>query len=169
MYLSEFLLHYAKSECLKFGLQMLKQKKTYLQMTLSLLKRHSNTEKCQKDFIKRCPDGIDDQFNRLVQEVRDIEAQLEKKRNRRTSLKVPHAGESNLNTSMLSNDSTKRKTAPMFISGHNLVGSASPDSPTRDSRRSLGSNNQHSSRLTMSPQKLDKTSLLQTSSSSHRL
>lgn len=29
MYLSEFLLHYAKSECLKMGLLMLKQKKSY--------------------------------------------------------------------------------------------------------------------------------------------
>jgi len=29
MYLSEFLLHYAKSECLRIGLNMLKQKKSY--------------------------------------------------------------------------------------------------------------------------------------------
>ena len=59
MYLSEFLLHYAKSECLKLGLMMLKQKKTYQQIVIALLKKHPNQEKNIKDYIKRCPPGID--------------------------------------------------------------------------------------------------------------
>lgn len=39
MYLSEFLLHYAKSECLKLGLMILKQNKSLKTVVLNLLKR----------------------------------------------------------------------------------------------------------------------------------
>ena len=39
MYLSEFLLHYAKSECLKLGLMILKQGKSLKAVVTGLLKR----------------------------------------------------------------------------------------------------------------------------------
>jgi len=39
MYLSEFLLHYAKSECLKLGLMILKANKTFQAVVVGLLKR----------------------------------------------------------------------------------------------------------------------------------
>ena len=45
MYLSEFLLHYAKSECLKLGLMILKQNKTYQGVVVGILKKHNNTQK----------------------------------------------------------------------------------------------------------------------------
>ena len=44
MYLSEFLLHYAKSECLKLGLMILKQNKSLKQVVLNLLKRQRNSQ-----------------------------------------------------------------------------------------------------------------------------
>ena len=37
MYLSEFLLHYAKSECLKMGVMILRQRKPFRKVVLSLL------------------------------------------------------------------------------------------------------------------------------------
>lgn len=43
MYLSEFLLHYAKSECLKLGLMILKQNKPLKTVVLNLLKRQQNS------------------------------------------------------------------------------------------------------------------------------
>ena len=82
MYLLEFLLHYAKSESLRIGLNMLKQKKSYQQVVVALLKKHGNTAKAQKDFMESCPknSGIDKQFNDLVQEVRVVEAKLSEKK-----------------------------------------------------------------------------------------
>ena len=62
MYLSEFMLHYAKSECLKMGLMIIKQQSNYRKITINLLKKHPNTASAQKDFIRKCPDGIDEQF-----------------------------------------------------------------------------------------------------------
>jgi len=40
---------------------------------IGLLKKYPNSESAQKDFIKRCPKGIDKQFNALVAEVRAVE------------------------------------------------------------------------------------------------
>lgn len=61
MYLYEFLLHYAKSECLRLGLNMLKQKMTYMQVTVHALRKvqNYNTDASIKEFKKRCPPGID--------------------------------------------------------------------------------------------------------------
>ena len=80
MYLYEFLLHYAKSECLRIGLNMLKSKKSYQAVTVALLKKHRDTQQAIKDFIKKCPKDIDTQFNALVSEVRDVEQKLAKQR-----------------------------------------------------------------------------------------
>ena len=49
MYLSEFLLHYAKSECLKMGLLIIKaqqrsKKANYQKVVIDILKKHPNTE-----------------------------------------------------------------------------------------------------------------------------
>lgn len=62
MYLSEFLLHYAKSECLKLGLMILKQNKSLKTVILNLLKRQQNSQDGQKEWIKRCPKTLNDQF-----------------------------------------------------------------------------------------------------------
>ena len=86
MYLSEYMLHYAKIECIKLGLVMLKQKKTFQQIVVSLLKKHPNSESAQKDFIKKCPDGIDKQFNDLVAEVRAVDLELQKKKSKNNSM-----------------------------------------------------------------------------------
>ena len=66
MYLYEYMLHYAKSECLKMGLLMLKQKKNYQQTVIGLLKKHPDTQFAIKEFKKRCPAEIDAQFSELV-------------------------------------------------------------------------------------------------------
>ena len=60
MYLSEFLLHYAKSECLKLGLMILKQNKSLKQVVLNLLKKHRNSQSGQKDWMKRCPKSLNE-------------------------------------------------------------------------------------------------------------
>ena len=52
---------------------MLKQKKTFQKVVISLLAKHRNSESAQKDFIKRCPATINEQFNDLVKEVRSVE------------------------------------------------------------------------------------------------
>ena len=43
MYLSEFMLHYAKIECIKLGLTMLKQKKSFQQIVVAILKKQPNS------------------------------------------------------------------------------------------------------------------------------
>lgn len=87
MYLPEFLLHYAKSESLRIGLNILKQNKTYQQVVVALLKKQPNTANAQKVFAKRYPSGvIDKQFNELVQEVRLVEVKLAEKRQNNSSI-----------------------------------------------------------------------------------
>ena len=76
MYLSEYLLHYAKSECLKLGLVMLKKSQTLKTTVIDILKKHKNSVAAQKDFNKRCPPAIEDQFKRLVADVRNLELEL---------------------------------------------------------------------------------------------
>lgn len=76
MYLSEFLLHYAKSECLKLGLMILKQQKSFKSVVVGLIKRHPNTLQAQKEWMRKCPVEIEQQFERLVNEVRALEAKL---------------------------------------------------------------------------------------------
>ena len=117
MYLSEFLVHYAKSECLRIGLNMLKQKASYQQVIVALLKKHKDTKQAQQDFIKRCPEGIDEQFNALVHEVREVEQKLAKQRTR-TSFSKPNKtlNKSNsMNQSFVSNNSDKQKMPTLFI------------------------------------------------------
>lgn len=63
MYLSEFLPHYAKAECLKMGVMILKaqqksKRANYQKVVIDLLKKHPNTETAQKDFIRKCPSEI---------------------------------------------------------------------------------------------------------------
>lgn len=59
MYLYEYLLHYAKSECLKMGLTMMKKNQDFKTTVINFIKRHPDTQQAQKDFKKRCPAGID--------------------------------------------------------------------------------------------------------------
>lgn len=117
MYLNEFLLHYAKSECLSMGILIMKaqqksKRANFQKVVIDLLKRHPNTETAQKDFIKRCPPEIHVQFEELLQRTRTVEEKLQKKRNR-NSLKISQASinnEDTLNLSMHSSDNNRRKT-----------------------------------------------------------
>ena len=117
MYLSEFLLHYSKSECLKLGLMILKQNKSLKQVVLNLLKRQRNSQNGQKDWLKRCPKSMNEQFGKLVTEVRELEARIQKQRQRKSlnNTSLNNARSSQLNLSMRSSDSGKRKSQPLYI------------------------------------------------------
>ena len=59
---------------------MLKQKKSYKKVIVGLIKKQQNSESAVKEFIKRCPDDMDEQFNALVEKVRKLEIKLQKRR-----------------------------------------------------------------------------------------
>lgn len=80
MYLSEYLLHYAKAECLKIGVMMLKLRKPFKETIQNIIGKRDNSELALKDWAKRCPQGIDKQFNELVLAVRTLEVKLSKMR-----------------------------------------------------------------------------------------
>ena len=80
MYMSEHLLHFAKSEGIQLALMLLKQRKPYSNVVLSLLQKHKKTEEAQRSFLERCPEGIEDQLNNLVNEVNKLEQKAKKKK-----------------------------------------------------------------------------------------
>ena len=49
-------------------------------MIVGLIKKQQNSESAVKEFIKRCPDDMDEQFNALVEKVRKLEIKLQKRR-----------------------------------------------------------------------------------------
>ena len=114
MYLSEFLLHYAKSECLKLGLMIIKSQSTYKTVVKNILKRIPNSENAQKDFIRRCPDNFEEQFKVLVDRVRIVEDKLQKQRKRNSIKKLARPSKTMtndaLNSSVCSNDGQRRNT-----------------------------------------------------------
>ena len=52
---------------------LLKQRKPYSTVVLSLLQKHKKTEEAQRSFLERCPEGIEDQLTNLVNEVNKLE------------------------------------------------------------------------------------------------
>ena len=78
MYLSEYMLHYAKAECLKVDLMMQKQKKTFQEVVIGILEKKQGTQKAQKEFLRRCPQEINVQFRDLVSQMRELEPKIVK-------------------------------------------------------------------------------------------
>ena len=115
MYLSEYLLHYAKAECLKIGVMMLKLRKPFKETIMSIISKRQDSSDALKEWSKRCPPGIDKQFNELVLAVRTLEVKLQKMRQRsqqKSGGKKTLNGtksSSGLNLSLQSVDSTNAK------------------------------------------------------------
>ena len=71
MYLREYIPHYAKSECIDLYTLMRKGDGTMKSAGVGLLKEHKASKKIVTMFEKNCKPEIDQQFKRLMDEVKE--------------------------------------------------------------------------------------------------
>ena len=71
MYLGEYLKYYAKSECIELNTLIRKGDGTLKNAVIGLLNKHKADKKIVARYEKDCRAGIDEQFELLMQEVRE--------------------------------------------------------------------------------------------------
>ena len=77
MYLEEFLKHYSKAECSKLNTLIRKGDGTVKNTVLKLLENHKVDKKSQASYVTKCKSEIDQQFKRLMQEVKDFDQSID--------------------------------------------------------------------------------------------
>ena len=73
MELDEYLKHYSKSECILLSTLMRKGDGTVKNTVVKMLEQHKVDKPTIQKYEKRCPSEIDEQFKRLMDEVKDFE------------------------------------------------------------------------------------------------
>ena len=96
MPLEEFLRHYSRNESIRLKVFMVKKGKCYRDTVCDIIERHTRNKKILKNFKDNCPEGIDEQFNVLVEKVRKMQADAEKKKSKTSPLKSKSKSGSNL-------------------------------------------------------------------------
>ena len=76
MKLDEFLKHYAKDECIQINKLIRKGDGTYKGAVLSLLKTHKADKKHIARWEKKCNVEMTEQFNRIMNEVKQFDLEM---------------------------------------------------------------------------------------------
>jgi len=76
MKLDEFLKHYAREECIQINKLIRKGDGTYKGAMLSLIKSHKADKKNIARWEKKCSAEMTVQFNRIMNEVKQLELEM---------------------------------------------------------------------------------------------